>query len=161
FDLLLAGPSGLLGSVNAVLKSMNALLGGLALVVLYALARELLGRRRAAWAVAVYAVMPASVNRHVWSHSLGVVLMLAALWLVVRARRERPGLPLAVLVGGLLLCAPTTALVTLALVAGALPASTMSSRRRVAAMAAAGVGLSLVWYGPAAWRYGMNPSALK
>ncbi len=158
-DLLLAMAVRAGGSVNAPLKAAAALAAALAVPVFHYLAlRVLRSPRRAAVATALWVVLPSNLTRHVWAHSLALVLTFAALAAAVRLRESpRFLLPGALALAGVLLAAPTAGLNALAL-AGATAAVAMFTCRRwslrIVAQGALALAMAAVWYAPAAVRYG-------
>jgi hypothetical protein len=159
FDALLCVAVRVGGSVNAPLKGFAALVASLAVPAFHYLAlRVLRSPRRAAVATALWAVLPASLTRHVWAHSLALVLTFAALWAAARLRESPRFLaPGAAALAGVALAAPTAGIKALLLLAVFAVAALGASRRwpaRIIAQGTLAVALCAVWYAPAALRYG-------
>jgi hypothetical protein len=166
FDLLLAFPIALLGNVPAACKGVAALLVAVAPLALWLLARSLWPEapQRAAAATVLYAVMPNAVTRHLWGHSLAIVLALAGLVAAVELRHSRWwAVPLAVAFGGAVLAAPTQGLKAGLLVVAALAVAVVVDRRWALALLVAGavaLAVAAVWFVPAASRSGWHPERL-
>jgi hypothetical protein len=159
FDLLLAMAVRAGGSVNAPLKAVAALAAALAVPVFYYLAlRVQRSPRRAAVATALWVVLPSNLTRHVWAHSLALVLTFAALSAAVRLRESSRFLvPGALALAGVLLAAPTAGLKALVLLGAAAAVGATGPGRwapRIVAQGALAIALAAVWYAPAAVRHG-------
>jgi len=165
FDVLLAVPSGLAGSIAHPLMAATAVIVGLAVVALWSAARRLSGSDETAMVAALlYAALPSNLTRQVWSHGLAVVFFLAAAGCFAGLRRSRRWLwPGGCLVAGALLAAPTQGIkIAVLMAAGTAVASVADrtwARRGVAMLIAAGL-FAAVWYVPLAARTGVAPSRL-
>ena len=158
FDALLALAVRVGGSVNAPLKAVAALVAGLAVPAFYYLAlRVLRSPRRAAVATALWVALPSNLTRHVWAHSLALLLTFTALWAAARLRESAWFLaPGVAALAGVALAAPTAGLKALVLLAVFAAATVGASRRwsaRIVAQGALAVALTGVWYVPAAVRH--------
>lgn len=132
----------------------HLLLGGLVAVVVFGLFGALFGRTTAYLATAAFVVAPAHVENLAWisgvADVLAATLLLAALWVHVRARQlERPRLlAVAALLFALALTAKEIALVGPLLVLLVDRHVTPAPRRRQTALAAGvWLGIALVWLG--------------
>lgn len=165
YDVLMSIPVGFAGHVNAPLKAANALVVGSATLVFYVLAFTLFRHRgRAMAATLIFAVLPGNLTRHVWGHSVAVVLLFAGLVAALRIRESwRWLVPGALCFAGALLSAPSQGLVNGALLLGTAAVSLSTSREwcvRTVALGSLALALSLLWFGPVLARYGTDPRAL-
>jgi len=165
YDVLMSLPCRIAGSVVAPLKAANALVVGAVLVVFAALVRRLTGdRARSLCATVLYAALPGNLTRHVWSHSVAVLLLLAGLTAALAVRESRRWLlPGALCFGGGLLAAPSQGLVSGTLLAVTVLVALAISRgfaARLLGMGALAVAVALIWYGPMLARYGTDPAVL-
>jgi hypothetical protein len=165
FDVLLALPVGLLGVTGPAVKGVAALLVGIAPLAVWLLARALWDdERRAVAAALIYALLPSAVPRHLWGHSLAVIMVIVGLAAAVELRRDRRWwMVVAVAFGCALLAAPSQGLKGLTLLLATIVLATASDRRwlvrLLAGTAAAGVVAGL-WLLPAGLRYGFHPLQL-
>jgi hypothetical protein len=165
FDVLLALPADVLGVVSPAVKGVAALLVGVAPLALWLLALSLWqDRRLAALACVLYALLPSAVPRHLWGHSLAVVLLLGGLTAALELRREpRFAVALAVACGGLVLAAPSQGLKGAAILVATAAVAAVLDRRWLLRLVAAGAGglvLAAVWLLPAAARADFEPQQL-
>lgn len=165
FDILLSVPTALFNGLPAAVKGVAALLVAIAPLALWMLARTLFDdNRRAVVAAVLYALLPSAVSRHLWAHSLAVILLLTGLAAVLELRRDRRWWPaVAVCFGGALLAAPSQGLKAWCLLALSAVAVAFVDRRwllRVAVASGAAAVLAAGWLLPAALRYGFSPMTL-
>jgi len=165
YDLLLALPVALLGVVAPAVKGVAALLVAVAPLALGLLARSLWGDgRSAALACVLFALLPSAVPRHVWGHSLAVVLLLGGLAAALELRREpRFAVALAVACGGLVLAAPSQGLKAGAMLLVTAAVAAVFDRRWLLRLLVAGAGglvLAAIWLAPAAARVDFDPGQL-
>ncbi len=163
FDLVVGGTARLLHGarpsweeVARVAATVPPVLGSLNVLLLFALARRLLGPRRAWAAAAAYAVLPSAVLWSVWGHAdhhvAEVTLLLLSLLALASAARPAPGrvrllraaLAGAALAGGLLVWqgavySASLGLFWAALALGPLAVATALSSTGLLAAATAGV----------------------
>lgn len=165
FDILLALPAALFGGLPAAVKGVAALLVALAPLALWLLARALFDDPRpAVLAAMLYALLPSAVSRHLWAHSLAVILLLLGLAAALELRRDHRWWPaVAVCFGGVLLAAPSQGLKAWFLLALSAVAVAFVDRRwllRLAVASGVAAVLAAGWLLPAALRYGFSPMAL-
>jgi len=166
FEIILAfasAPFG--GDIADPLKSVAALVGAASVLAVYFLGRRVVGSATGGVIGAIlYAVAPGALGRHVWGHSLAVVLILTGLACTVSLRRSHRLLPAAAICfGGAVLAAPSQGvkgLILAALTSAVAWASDRAWGRRVSlAMVGAGVVAS-VWFLPLLARTGIEPTAI-
>ncbi|MEE4273601.1 MAG: hypothetical protein V2I67_18140 [Thermoanaerobaculales bacterium] len=165
FDILLALPAALFGGLPAAAKGVAALLVAVAPSAVLLLARALFDEpRRTVVAAVLYALLPSAVSRHLWAHSLAVILLLAGLAAVLELRRDRRWWPaVAVCFGGVMLAAPSQGLKAWCLLALSAVAVAFVDRRwllRIAVASGAAAVLAAGWLLPAAQRFGYHPMNL-
>jgi hypothetical protein len=161
FDALLSIAVRMGGSVNAPLKAAAALAAALAVPAFYYVAlRVMRSPRRAAVGTALWVLLPSSLTRHVWAHSLALVLTFVALGAAARLRESARFLaPGALALAGVALAAPTAGVKAFLLLAASAACAVIASRRwsaRIVAQGALAVALAAVWYLPAAVRHGAS-----
>lgn len=165
FEILLAQPVAILGTTSAAVKGVAALLVGLAPLALWLLAGTLWrDHRLAGLATILYAVLVNAVPRHLWGHSVAVVLGLGGLAAACEARRASRWLAAVVCCfGGALLAAPSQGLKLGILLLATAAVAAARDRRwlvRLVAGGAAALALAALWLVPAAARNGGTVTGL-
>jgi hypothetical protein len=151
------------GSIEQPLKATSALIASVSVLTVYFLAKRVTESTSCGVVASLlYAVSPGALGRHVWGHSLAVVLILTALACAVELRRSARLLPAAALCfGAALLAAPSQGAKGLALgvltTAVAWRADRRWGQRVTVAMLSACVVAS-VWFVPLLARTGLEPT---
>jgi hypothetical protein len=165
FDSLLALPVGLLGVTGPAVKGVAAMLVGIAPLAVWLLARALWDdKQRAGAAALIYALLPSAVPRHLWGHSLAVIMIIVGLAAAFELRRDRRWrMAVAVAFGCALLAAPSQGLKGLTLLLATIVLAGISERRWLVRLLAGSAAAGLVaglWLLPAGLRYGFDPLQL-
>ena len=165
YDVLMAFPCQVAGSINHPLKAASAVVVGLATLALWVAARRLTKNDDlAVLASLLYAALPGNLTRQAWGHGVAVVFFLAGVACMAELRRSlRWALPGAVLFGGALLAAPTKGLKAglLLAVAAAVALSLQASwAKRIALTCMAAVLVTSFWFIPLVARVGPSPRRL-
>jgi hypothetical protein len=165
YDILMAFPCEVAGSINHPLKAANAVVVGLATLALWLAARRLTGNEDlAVLASLLYVALPGNLTRQAWGHGIAVVFFLAGVACMAELRRSwRWLLPGAFLFGGALLAAPTQGLkVGVLLASSAAVALTVqpSWAKRIALTGIAALLVAGFWFGPLVARVGVSPQRL-
>lgn len=165
YDVFLALPSSLAHSLNLSAKASNAMLVGLVNVAVFLLVRRLSrSSTMAMMATAVLVVLPGSLTRQIWGHSLAILLTFTGLLGAVRCRASpRWIVPTAVAFGGALLAAPTQGIKAGVLLLATAAVSVVISRRWAGRLVVAGslaLLLAMVWFLPLLVRVGVSPRAV-
>lgn len=164
FDVLLSVPVTLAGSLNLPVRAFNAFLTGLGVLAFHLLATRLLDRRRAIVATLFYAALPGNLSRHVWGHSVALLLLFGGLVAALEARTDRRwAWPGALCFGGALLAAPSQGIVNGALLILLLAVAARASRewgKRLLATGALALLVASIWFAGVVRRYGTDPVAI-
>lgn len=165
FDVLLAQPVAILGVTSVAVKGVAALLVAVAPLALWLLALSVTGDGRlAAVTTILYAVLANAVPRHLWGHSLAIVLGLCGLAAANELRRNRSWLAVvATCFGAALLAAPSQGIKLGLLLVATTTVAAVVDRSWMMRLVAAGVGalaIAAVWLVPAAIRSGGTPMTL-
>lgn len=164
FDVLLSVPVTLAGSLNLPVKAFNAFLTGLGVLAFHLLATRLLDGRRAIVATLLYAALPGNLSRHVWGHSVALILLFGGLAAALEARADRRWVwPGALCFGGALLAAPSQGIVNGALLILLLAVAVRASRdwgKRLLATGVLALLVASIWFAGVVKRYGTDPVAI-
>jgi len=164
FDVLLSVPVTLAGSLNLPVKAFNAFLTGLGVLAFHLLATRLLDGRRAVVATLFYAALPGNLSRHVWGHSVALILLFGGLAAALEARADRRWVwPGALCLGGALLAAPSQGIVNGTLLILLLAVGARASRewgKRLLATGVLALLVASVWFAGVVRRYGTDPVAI-